>query len=199
MGGNFRPYIRERYDFFRPSCGGPLSRPSVRPDAVKFPPLCFAPFTARDASALPGSRKTTTCIFCMWEHRERTTETMTANSEIEHCPHCGSCRNSGGAEWKEAPLTREEAAQVLGIKVRTLFNLRKAYRRSRDIETVHRGNVRFYRQHIEALMELLKWENSKKQPVGIRSEMAGHIATTSMSKGRGIVVLRGSAISRRLK
>jgi hypothetical protein len=126
---------------------------------------------------------------------------MPAKANRETCPHCRG-RNSGEGNWKEAPLTRKEAARALGISVETLFNLRKAYGRSHEIEVVHRRNVLFYREHIETLKELLKWEASPittTYPPGHPSGKTARIATISGSKAYATGAPRASAVKRRLR
>jgi hypothetical protein len=112
---------------------------------------------------------------------------------------CSCCESN--REWQQAPLDRHQAALVLGISVRCLYDLRSLYGNKFEISTHHRGRVLFYREHINKLREVLKWENTKSQsyPAGIRSGKTAPDVTTFTSKGKGSGVRRASAVRNRLK
>jgi protoporphyrinogen oxidase len=103
----------------------------------------------------------------------------------------------------ERPLSLIEAAEHMGISVRYLFNIRKKYLPDFEVCEWRGRKPVFYRNHIEKLREILKWENKDNSKlrgrVGIRSGTAGHIVTISMSKGAGSGGRRASAIQARLR
>lgn len=113
------------------------------------------------------------------------------------CVHC----DAGERPWAEVPLNIQEAAAALGVSVRSLFALRRRYAKTHEIEARRSRRVVFYREHIETMKDLLKWENmtvARPRLAGSRSGKATPGAMTSMSKGLGTGALRGSAIRKRL-
>ena len=111
---------------------------------------------------------------------------------------------SGCLDWVQPPLGRQQAAEVLGVSIGTLFKIRKQYGENYEIEACHRGNIVFYQNHIENIKELLKWENRKMTekatyPAGTRFGKITPFAMTSTSRAKGSGGRRASAIQARLK
>ena len=114
------------------------------------------------------------------------------------CPCCAK-----NWDWDQPPLNRQQAARALGLSIESLFKIRKQYGASHDIDARHRGNVVFYRNHIDSIKEILKWENERDLRLhhlaGIRSGKSGRGATISALKGKGFGGRRASAVQTRLK